>query len=171
MDPFDTFTHEAFRVESLPLYADTDTGESAELEYYKRHGSNPSEHNSEWAKLVHDARQRGGQILRLRLVSRPLSDYEYYELLAGYDTGVAAGEQIRVTYKDEVDSANSLEDYWLYDNRTIELLHYSNVGLFQNSTIREITKKDRMLIRQHRNIFEKSQSLAAFVWSLQHSSR
>lgn len=45
----------------------------------------------------------GISVKRLRAVSIPNSDYERYELEAGYRPGVLAGEDIRVCERNKID--------------------------------------------------------------------
>lgn len=157
-DPFEEFRDLAFRVEALPFYADSRDGKSQELEYFSSSGTIPEGHNSEWADLVKGAATRGAQVCRLRLVSSPLSPYELFELRVGYTAGRGAGEMIRVAER-----SFATPDYWLYDGKIIELLHYDEHGYFLGSSIREATPEERLRAAGHMRVFCEALSPESYL--------
>jgi hypothetical protein len=88
-DLFRTFEHTAFRLEVRESYYEKEqlaqflAGEQVDLSYME-----------EWLALMSQHRQEGKRIERVRVVSRPYSDYTRYGLwLCQYNT--QAGEDIR----------------------------------------------------------------------------
>lgn len=160
-DPFETFSSRAFRFEGLSHYADDADGGSGEVEFFRQHGTAPEGHNREWAEMVGRARARGGVVMRLRLVSVPLSDYESFELRAGYDAGRQAGEEIRVA--ESARGHGDYPDYWLYDDRELEIMHYGSAGEFLGSTVRPFNEDDRAMIRAHQELFASAVTPEVFL--------
>lgn len=86
---------EVLRVEALDAYdADSD------LDYVDRFRTgapkpDPSE-KAEWLGLISAAAQRGHPWRRLRVVSRPVTEYVRYACEWGYTDNVAAGEDVRI---------------------------------------------------------------------------
>ena len=64
---------------------------------------------------------------RVRVVSYPLTDYLRMEM-SWYPKSVAAGEDIRIT------ETQLTGDFWLFDDRTVVLLHYDRKGRFTGAT-------------------------------------
>jgi hypothetical protein len=91
---FESFTVSAFRLECLPAY---DVTEDAEREAFRRWraGEQPQRDRA-WLQTVRDAKERGAQMQRVRLVESPLTEYQRFELAHGYPANVAAGEDIRI---------------------------------------------------------------------------
>jgi len=158
-DPFDTFTKLAFRVEALPQYVDAD-GSSRELEDFKRHGQLPPDHNHEWANQVAAARDRGARVARLRIVSSPISEYESFEIRAGYAAGIAAGEEIRITTQA---GPSAPVDFWAYDGTVLEVMKYDTSGRFLGSDIRDMTVADTEMVDSYWDIFEKATPIPEFL--------
>lgn len=160
MDPFDTCKSEAFRVEALPYYADSEDGRSRELDHWSHTGLLPAGYNEEWKSMVTAAVSRGARVRRLRIISTPPSSYERFELMAAYNIGISAGEEIRVT---STAGTSPIGDYWLYDDSTIESMHYSDKGVFLGSTVRAATSAERDIIEFHRKLFSEARPISEFV--------
>jgi hypothetical protein len=81
---------------------------------------------------------------RVRVVSYPLTDYLHMEL-SWYPRSVEAGEDIRIT------ETQLSGDFWLFDERTVVVLHYDSEGRFtgttteQGSLTRYLSIRDRAL--------------------------
>ena len=149
-DPFDTFQNIAFRVEALPDYPDEDGGHS-EIEHFRTHGNAPADHNEIWVQMIKRAVNRGGQVERLRVVSSPLSPYEDFEVHAGYQAGINAGERIKIYSGPDLQIPY---DFWVYDWETIEILHYDETGRFIDSEVRPITPKELVTAKRLHDVFE-----------------
>lgn len=158
IDPILTFRKHAFRVESLPDYP-VNHAPSASFAYFLETGSVPPGHNEGWADIVKSHTAAGRRVERLRLVSRPLSDYERYELAAGYRPALAAGEVIRVAFGDQHDP---VKDFWLYDDETLEWMNYDPQGEFQGSDVVSVTPADASLIQHWRDAFRRAEGISTF---------
>lgn len=159
-DPINTFQHEAFRLERFPRYEVAD--EALAFGEFRKYGSVPAEFNQEWAELIQQAKQRSAVVRRLRLVSEPLSEYERFELLAAYQAGITAGEDIRVAVRG-VDDQIPTTDYWLYDDAVIEWMKYSSAGTYLDSQASRITEADMPGLTAARQLFDKSPTVAQFL--------
>lgn len=158
-DPINTFQREAFRLEQLPRYEVAD--EALAFGEFQKYGSVPTEFNQEWAELIQQAKQRGATVRRLRLVSEPLSEYERFELLAAYQAGITAGEDIRVAVRG-VDDQIPTKDYWLYDDVIIEWMKYSSADAYLGSQAADITEADMPGLAAARQLFDRSPTVAQF---------
>lgn len=156
-DPFESFSKLAFRVEALPFYASSG-GVSEELVYYQKHGTVPSNHNLEWSSMVKQAVARGARVARLRLVSTPLSEYEKYEIDAGYKSGIMAGEEVRIA---DPTTRMPSHDFWLYDNRIMEEMRYDDLGNFIGSDVRDASPSELATAAFYWNVFELSNQVVA----------
>lgn len=157
-DPFDNFHTVAFRLEALPNYPE-DGVDAPDFLAFLDTGKVPPGHNADWAKLIEDAKNRGARVTRLRLVSQPLSEYEKFELLAGYRAGAGAGEEIRVLPRP-VNFASP--DYWAYDATTFEEMIYDAEGNFKGSEVRAMTDEDRERLLLHLGMFDSALPLDVF---------
>jgi hypothetical protein len=118
------FQASAFRLETRPVYSVPQ--EVAMLAAFKRDGSLPDMSSHPWVKRVREHCGAGKRMERVRVVSRPMTDYERFEL-ALYPHSHGAGEDIRIcdgSYMGE-------QDFWLFDNHTVILLHYDAEGSFK----------------------------------------
>ncbi|MGY2745554.1 DUF6879 family protein [Arthrobacter sp. UYCu723] len=161
-DPFDSFQREAFRVEQLPAYDVPE--EMAALDMFASSGAVPSEFNSDWALIVADARRRGGAVCRLRVVSDPLTQYELFEVLAGYGPGIDAGEDVRVVVRG-TDERIPTFDYWQYDEETVERMDYSATGDYRGSRSSLVSKAERSSLVAARKLFDECPTVEQFCRS------
>jgi hypothetical protein len=118
------FQASAFRLETKPTYSVPQ--ESEMLAAFLRDGSLPDMSDHPWVRRVREHCGAGRQMGRVRTVSRPLTDYERFEL-ALYPHSRAAGEEIRICDGGYLGD----QDFWLFDNHTVILLHYDAEGRFQ----------------------------------------
>jgi hypothetical protein len=130
---FESFTVSAFRLECLPAY---DVTEDAEREAFRRWraGEQP-QGNRAWLRTVRDAKERGAQMQRVRLVESPLTEYQRFELAHGYPPNVAAGEDIRICAHRP--DGLLVVDFWLFDDTTAVVLEYDEQGRFVASVVAE----------------------------------
>lgn len=120
---FETFEHTAFRLEVRESYAGVD--DAAFREFQAGMLPNLDSYES-WMQNIRDQRARGKRVERVRVVSKPWSDYTRFGLWACQST-IGAGEDIRYLERDQ---ANSLglpdHDYWLFDSRTAVVIHFDD---------------------------------------------
>ncbi|MCA1217811.1 DUF6879 family protein [Streptomyces sp. 8L] len=83
-----------------------------------------------WVALMKETTGRGVAVRRARIVSEPVTDYIRYE---HYFTpgNIAGGEQVRwLPRRRASDLALPGNDFWLFDNRLVQFLHFAGDGEF-----------------------------------------
>lgn len=117
-----------FRLETLDAY---DVPEEAErLAAFLTGRAMPprTPGNDPYLERVARLTAAGRTVARVHVVGQPHSDYVRYEL-ACYAENVAAGEQVLIAERAGYLS-NLVEDFWLFDDRTVALMRYSPEGTF-----------------------------------------
>ena len=124
---FRDFRSSAFRLEQHPVY--TMPGEADELRRFRAGEKPPEGYHYSWLDTMAEARRAGKSVRRVRIVSRPLSDYIRYEFEWGFVYNVAAGEDIRVRdLTDQPGPPLPEHDFWLFDETTVVKLLYRPDG-------------------------------------------
>lgn len=129
---FERFERSAFRLETRDTYdvsAETDA-----FGAFLSNGTRPrrSAETDPWLKLVSAQTARGKTMQRVRLFTTPQTDYTRFEF-AQYEENVQAGEDIRLVDRSSLPEAESGwgdEDFWLFDEETVVLMHYDGFGAF-----------------------------------------
>jgi hypothetical protein len=86
--------------------------------------------NHPWPPLVKRQCSAGKVMQRARVVSRPPTEYERFELSL-YPHSIEAGEQICVYERGSIPEIFRYEaDFWLFDNHTVYILNYDAEGHF-----------------------------------------
>ncbi|MEV7275506.1 DUF6879 family protein [Streptomyces sp. NPDC093111] len=81
-----------------------------------------------WLRWVREATGRGVSIRRARVFSVPESDYIRFEHHVS-DANVTAGEDIRwLPRRQATDIAFPGNDFWVFDNETVLVLHFDGNG-------------------------------------------
>ena len=118
-DLFRTFEHTAYRLEVRENYYEKEqlgqflAGEQVDLSYM-----------DEWLALMVKQRVGGKRIERVRVVSRPYSDYTRYGLwLCQYNT--QAGEDIRYLAREQAAGLPD-HDYWLLDSSRLYVVRFTD---------------------------------------------
>ncbi|MCX5198284.1 hypothetical protein OOK31_31085 [Streptomyces sp. NBC_00249] len=133
---FQSFTVEAWRLETLPQYLVPQ--EEEELQAFRAGARiDPHAYSSEYTddlkRLVREGKSKG----RVHIVTRPLSEYLRYEFMC-YLPHAWAGEQIRIL--DVTDRENPLEgvqDFWMFDRSEVVLMNYHPDGRQINREVYE----------------------------------
>ncbi|MEU5897697.1 DUF6879 family protein [Streptomyces venezuelae] len=125
---FDAFAHEAWRFEAQPTY--TMPKEQESLARFLRGADKPSAHNARWHERVRGYVKSGKRIGRVRIVRRPLTDYQRYQFAWGIPGNIAAGEDIRILDVTLEDYGLPLSgrDWWLFDEARIAHLNFRPDG-------------------------------------------
>lgn len=117
-DLFRTFKHTAFRLEVRESYYEKKhlgqflAGEQVDLSYMEA-----------WLALMVQLRVEGKRIERVRVVSRPFSDYTRYGLwLCQYNS--QAGEDIRYLLRNHAAGLPN-HDYWLLDSSRLYVVRFT----------------------------------------------
>jgi hypothetical protein len=86
--------------------------------------------NHPWPPLVKRQCSAGKVMQRARVVSRPPTEYERFELSL-YPHSIEAGEQICVYERGSIPEIFRYEaDFWLFDNHTVYIFNYDAEGRF-----------------------------------------
>lgn len=132
---FETFTASAFRLETLPEYRVPQDVESLRL--FRDGQPRPAWRDERpWLETVRNAIARGARMQRVRLVSRPLTEYQRFQFSWGYVENSEAGEEIAIL--DHVPAGMvSMEDFWLFDDSLVVRLDYDHEGRFLRPVVVE----------------------------------
>ena len=150
---FHSFRKEAFRLERLPQYMVDEEVEALRL--FHDTGTIPQDFNKEWAELVKANVDSGKRMLRLRLLSDELTDYECFELTA-YPKSIKAGEDIRTDSRSLYPES---QDFWVFDMKWIGLMNYDSDGRFLSATTRKLTESDVKQVQYWKLVYEGAKSL------------
>jgi hypothetical protein len=119
---FREFEHTAFRLETRERY--NSPGETERVRRFL--AGEPLVHRDhDWFHLVREATRAGRTWRRVRIVSRPLSDYSRYGLNSCVANN-AAGEDIRYLDRDEARTIGLADDadWWLFDSHRLVRMRF-----------------------------------------------
>ena len=89
----------------------------------------------DWLAMIRTATAAGRRFSRVRVVSRPLTDYSRFGLWCSRFTG-DAGEDIRYLVRDQADAAGLPDhDYWLFDSSKLVLMHFDDADRFVGAEV------------------------------------
>ena len=124
---FEDFRRYAWRLEVLDDYSGTD-GEEALREFQRTGRVTPRPAGHPWRRIIENARARGAEIGRTRLVGHPITPYTEYEL-AVYGDNVALGEDVRILDRLRLDASwAEAPDVWLFDGQAAFHMLYGARG-------------------------------------------
>jgi hypothetical protein len=84
----------------------------------------------DWLAMVRDATEEGRRFARVRVVARPLSDYNRWSYVIAQHN-IAAGEDIRYLVREQAGEAGLPDyDYWLFDSRTLLEMRFDDDDRF-----------------------------------------
>lgn len=123
--------------------------EAAAIDTWERTGAAVSADNG-WLPILAAARRRGASIGRVQVFSRPLTRYAEW-LLAVYPLNVAAGEDLRIAYRDEHPGGlpGLTVDFWLFDDQRIARLVYDHKGRYLTAYDDTAYLSDYRRLRDH----------------------
>jgi hypothetical protein len=122
------FARSAFRLETLQTYTEPD--EAPAVARFLA-GEDPSLDTTWWEAMLRRHRDAGRTISRVRVLVEPLSDYARFQL-PYFSRFAKAGEDISIiatspgSWPADVPS----HDYWLFDDRDVWAMRYTDVGTF-----------------------------------------
>jgi hypothetical protein len=104
--------------------------EAASVARFLRGESKPGGHNARWHERVRGFVESGRSIGRVRIVRRPLTDYQRYQFAWGIPGNIAAGENIRVLDVTQHNYGLPLSgtDWWMFDESVIVHLNFRPDG-------------------------------------------
>lgn len=151
---FDSYTEEAFRLESLPCYKVDEEAEA--MKHFRKTGLIYKNLNASWIALLEKSRQRKKRVSRLRLLHEPLTLYEEFEL-AAYRRNIEVGEDIRSLPVKEFESIPN--DFWLFDMKWICAMDYAEDGSFLSMDCRKATPEEIREAVYWKKSFERAQKM------------
>jgi hypothetical protein len=131
-DYFDAhFTRTAFRLEALDAY-DVETDGEDFARYLSGEGEPNADYKSGWLKQLRDDTAAGKQWSRVHVLATPLNGYLRYECEWGYAYNISAGEQVGIIdfSEQELPGDVILDEFWLFDDEHLLLMHYDEAGHF-----------------------------------------
>ncbi|MGW4492036.1 DUF6879 family protein [Streptomyces sp. NPDC004376] len=125
---FDTYQHSAWRFEAQPTY--TMPKEAENVARFLRGELKPADHNARWHERVRGYLASGRTIGRVRIVRKPLTDYQRYQFAWGIPGNIQAGEDIRVldVTQDDYGLPLSGTDWWMFDESRVVHLNFRPDG-------------------------------------------
>lgn len=141
------YERSAWRFEAQPTY--TMSGEQESLSRWRSGESKPAGHNAGWHETVRAAVSAGKTIGRVRVVRRPLTEYQRYQLEWGIPGNVEAGEDIRILDLTELELDLPGHDFWLFDKSLVVDLNFNPDGTLLNVDRRENPDLGTYLRWQH----------------------
>jgi hypothetical protein len=158
-DEFDELLHRGFEREALHLEMRDAYGTAVELPHMAKWASGESddlEWLQGWCAALHEHVKASRSVLRARIVSEPLSDYQRWSCSIAYPM-VEAGEDIRWVPRRLVSSvALPGNDFYLFDDRLAVFLLYAGNGL----AVGKIRSADPADLRLCRSSFEAAWKLS-----------
>jgi len=145
---FRDFAESAFRLESRQDY--TTPAEQPKLERFLAGESEPIEPNSSWRSLISEKVGAGMRWDKVKVVRRPLTDYQRFALAWGVPANERAGELHRILDVTDRDVGLPEIDFWIFDDATVVVLHYYEDGTLDH--LEEVPPADIGSYRRWRDI-------------------
>ncbi|MFC9290231.1 DUF6879 family protein [Streptomyces sp. NPDC057052] len=119
---------EAWRLETLPQYlVPQEAEEIAAFRAGKR--VDPHTYSSPYTEDLKRLRGEGKRKGRVRILTRPLSEYLRFEFSRYYAPHALAGEDIRILdVTGRENPLHGVQDFWLFDRSTVVLMNYEKDG-------------------------------------------
>jgi uncharacterized protein DUF6879 len=128
---WDDFKRSAWRLETQQTYTMPD--EQKDLARFL--AGEPEERDAEyeeWYNQIRSWAAVGKSISRVRLVRRPLTDYQRYIFAWGVPANVDAGENVRVLDITDEDFGLPAQDFWIFDDSIVVHLNFNADGTLIN---------------------------------------
>lgn len=131
---FSTAQKSAFRLELLDVYSVPEEEAFFNTYLASPRSLPPADFNSDWKMMLEEARARGLEHSRVRVLRQPVTDYLKFEISWGYRESLKLGERIKVITTDSIINFKTevplLKDFWLFDERQCYLVEYDFLGTF-----------------------------------------
>lgn len=137
----------AWRFECQPSYAIP--RENASFALWKTGEPKPADHNSAWHERVRGYLADGKTLGRARVVRRPLTVYQRYQLDWGIPGNIDAGEDIRILDMTDLDLDLPDQDFWLFDDEIVVHLNFESDGTLIN--VDQLENPDLLQYRKWRD--------------------
>ncbi|GAA3735256.1 hypothetical protein HDA32_003971 [Spinactinospora alkalitolerans] len=135
---FHAATRSVFRLETLPVY--NPVSEADRLHSYLAGEPCPKEREpSAYMKRVSEQTGRGIDYSRVHVFAGPPTDYLRYEMEWGYLYNARVGDRVFILDTAERRRPDRLvdEDFWLFDDTRVVLMHYADDGEFRHGKLLE----------------------------------
>lgn len=133
---FSNFTKTAFRLEMLPTYCIAE--EFEDLARFRSGQFVPAKVTDDWYKDVVEWTQSGREIIRVRIVPEPVTEYFRFEAETGYFTSIEAGEKLHLVNPEVasrlIASLPIKTDYWVFDSAIVVLMTYDQHNRFSGAS-------------------------------------
>ncbi|HEX3779920.1 MAG TPA: hypothetical protein VHX38_09640 [Pseudonocardiaceae bacterium] len=124
---FDTFERSAWRLECQGIYDEPEEREP--MRRFLAGEPNDMAWFADWPVWIRNQRESGRTVGRVRMLTDPLTDYLRFELSIT-PPAVDAGEDIRLVDQHVFESLEiPREDFWIFDDSTVALLHFGGSGV------------------------------------------
>ncbi|MGQ0838380.1 DUF6879 family protein [Actinokineospora sp.] len=142
-DLFRNFARSAFRLETRQVYRIV--REQARIARFLAGEPKPEadEAQAAWHSLVRTNIACGKSMQRVRLIRRPMTEYVRYGLSWSIPANIEAGESYRILDVTERTPDLPNQDFWMFDDSTVLLLHYHDDGSFLGRTLAEPNEIER----------------------------
>ncbi|MGW2262413.1 DUF6879 family protein [Streptomyces sp. NPDC004749] len=134
VDLFDTFQHEAFRLETLDDYSKS--GNVDAYHAFLTGEPQPDDYNAGWVKELRSHTGKGKRVYRVHILRRPLTDYLRFELGWGYQKNISGGEEFFILdITDRPSPLQNVPDFWLFDSESVAVMNYDGAGKYLGSEV------------------------------------
>ncbi|MEU1733329.1 DUF6879 family protein [Streptosporangium sp. NPDC020145] len=121
---FASSKRDVFRLETRQAYKVA--GEKARLAAWKSGAPWPAD-TTPWQERLKLLVPRGVRMRRVHVVELPLTEYLRWEI-ESYTRNASFGEEIQLIERERVPEGVPNVDFWLFDKRTVVLMHYNDDG-------------------------------------------
>jgi len=130
---FQDFKSQAFRLETLDQYSSP--SEQLELQRFLKGEPLSEAQNQKWVNVVKTSVTAGKSIMRVHVITFPLSSYLQFEIQWGYAFNDAAGERIYLLDRNLLPNPafSTLGDFWLFDETILVRMQYDSSGVFSQA--------------------------------------
>ncbi|MBH1936046.1 hypothetical protein I5Q34_17515 [Streptomyces sp. AV19] len=124
---FLNFRAEAWRLETLQVY-NVPQEEEEIRQFLAGERIDPHAYSNEYTDDLKRVRREGKSKGRVHIVTRPLSQYLWFEFMY-YQPHAWAGEDIRIMdVTDRHNPLDGVQDFWMFDRSEVVLMHYEPDG-------------------------------------------
>lgn len=132
---FEGYRRTAWRFECQPSYAIPREG--SDFARWRVGEPRPETFNAAWRERVRGIVDSGRRIGRVRVVRRPLTEYQRYQFDWGIPGNIEAGEDIRILDVTDLELVLPTHDFWLFDDELVVDLNFNPDGTLLNRDQRE----------------------------------
>jgi hypothetical protein len=132
---FESYQRSAWRFECQPTYSMP--REQANIGRWRAGQPKPEEHNAVWHETVREIVESGRSIGRVRVVRRPLTEYQRYQLDWAVPGNIEAGEDVKILDLTDLELDLPTNDFWIFDDSLVVDLNFNADGTLFNRDQRE----------------------------------